>query len=148
VLTSGGTALDACLAASDVLEDDPAFDAGTGSVLNIEGAVEVDAGVMLGQDLSTGAVCAARGIRHAAALAELVRTRTPHTLLAGAGADAFADECGVPRCAPEELVTDRERAFFKANRDTYNGNVGKLMGRADGGEAATLPMCVFGYIYL
>ena len=62
-LRDGGSAVDAVQDAVQVLEDDPTFDAGTGSMLNLEGHVELDAIVVRGQDLQAGAVAAVRDVR-------------------------------------------------------------------------------------
>src|SRR3954454_24058681 len=62
VLAAGGTALDAVVAAVVVLEDDPHFNAGLGSVLTTSGTVEMDASVMTGHDLAAGAVGALAGV--------------------------------------------------------------------------------------
>ena len=67
VLAGGGSALDAVEAAARVLEDDPAFNAGRGSVLNADGVAELDAAIMDGRDRSAGAV------------AGLTRARSPIT---------------------------------------------------------------------
>ena len=55
VLEQGGPALDAVEAAVRVLEDAPIFDAGVGSVLNRDGEVELDAAIMDGRTLRSGA---------------------------------------------------------------------------------------------
>jgi len=75
VLERGGSALDAVAAAVVVLEDDPCFNAGLGSVLTEDGGVEMDASIMDGERLRAGAVAAVRGVPnpiHAA-----VRRRSP-----------------------------------------------------------------------
>jgi beta-aspartyl-peptidase (threonine type) len=64
VLAAGGAALDAAIAAVALLEDDPAFNAGLGSVLTEDGEVELDASVMSGETLAAGAVGAVRGVRN------------------------------------------------------------------------------------
>lgn len=95
VLTQGGTAVDAVVAACGVLEDAPDMNAGFGSVLTRDGHVEVDALVMRGTDLAFGAVGAVRGVRYASALARRVLTDTPHGLLVGDGAQSLAAEAGL-----------------------------------------------------
>src|SRR5262245_37516795 len=62
VLARGGSALDAVVAAVVVLEDDPHFNAGRGSLLTEEGVVEMDASLMDGAELRAGAVAAVRRV--------------------------------------------------------------------------------------
>lgn len=92
-LRQGGSALDAVQAAVEVLEDDPPFNAGTGSVLTTAGEAEMDAAVMTG-DGACGAVANLRRVRHPVAVARAVMERTDHVLLVGAGALAFARAAG------------------------------------------------------
>ncbi len=103
----------ACLAVLRVLEDEPVFDAGTGSFLNAEGEVEMDAGIMNGADLSAGAVAAIKNIRNPILVAEAVRTQSQHVLLTGAGAYNFALEQGFSHAETEELLTGREKERYK-----------------------------------
>jgi beta-aspartyl-peptidase (threonine type) len=114
VLASGGTALAAVEAATRVLEDDPLFDAGYGSYLNLDGEVEVDAILVDGRDLSFGAVAAVRHVRNPVTLARHVLTLSPHAMLAGEGAERLAREHGltvpaVDLVAPDVLRGWRER---------------------------------------
>ncbi len=69
ILTRGGTAIDAVEAAIVILEDDPTFDAGTGSHLNLEGHVQLDAILMDGASLKAGAVAAVERVRNPIRLA-------------------------------------------------------------------------------
>jgi beta-aspartyl-peptidase (threonine type) len=110
VLTAGGSALDAVVAAVRVLEDDPDFNAGTGSALTRDGTVETDAAVMSGHDQRIGAVGAVPDLGNAIALARAVLDHGEHVLLAGAAAFAFAAEVGITAAAPGTLITDRARA--------------------------------------
>jgi beta-aspartyl-peptidase (threonine type) len=74
ILLAGGSAVDAVEAAVCVLEDDPAFDAGTGSVLNDEGRVEMDACIMDGRaGLKSGGVAAVQSARNPIMLARYLR---------------------------------------------------------------------------
>jgi beta-aspartyl-peptidase (threonine type) len=93
MLAAGGSALDAVEAAVRVLEDLPQFNAGTGSVRNCEGYVEMDAAVMDGRTLALGGVGALQGARHPVSVARALLDETP-TLLVGAGARRFADALG------------------------------------------------------
>jgi beta-aspartyl-peptidase (threonine type) len=112
VLTAGGTALDAVQTAIVGLEDDPAFNAGTGAVLTADGRAQLDAGLMDGQSLGVGAVAGVERIRNPILLARHV-LHSPHVLLAGAGAEQFAGEVGLPLCDPAELVTPAQRERWR-----------------------------------
>jgi beta-aspartyl-peptidase (threonine type) len=114
VLARGGSALGAVEAAVRVMEDDPTFDAGHGSFFNAIGEVELDAIIMDGRDLNFGAVAAVQRVRHPITLARLVMTNSEHTMIAGAGAEAFARQHGVPVCPIMELLTGRELERWKA----------------------------------
>ncbi len=109
VLAAGGSALDAVERAVRALEDDPRFNAGRGSVLNRDGAVEVDASIMEGDRLQCGAVAALSRIANPVTVARRVLESQRHVLLVGDGALAFARSAGVPECDPATLVTDRQR---------------------------------------
>jgi beta-aspartyl-peptidase (threonine type) len=95
LLASGGGALDAAEAAVRVLEDDPHFNAGRGSVFTYEGVNELDAAVMQGETLAAGAVTGVTRTRNPVSLARAVMERSPHVLLSGAGADRFSAEHGL-----------------------------------------------------
>ncbi|KAG8522761.1 Isoaspartyl peptidase/L-asparaginase, partial [Galemys pyrenaicus] len=82
---------------------------GCGSVLNTEGEVEMDASIMSGKDLSTGAVSAVRCIANPIKLARLVMEKTPHCFLTGQGAAEFAANMGIPEIPAEQLVTERSK---------------------------------------
>jgi beta-aspartyl-peptidase (threonine type) len=108
VLAGGGSALDAVEAAVRVMEQDATFDAGRGSFLNREGAVEMDAVIMDGARLKAGSVAAVRNILHPVTLARMVMERTDHVLLVGEGANLFATEVGIDITPEEELLVGRE----------------------------------------
>lgn len=99
-----GLAMDAVETAVRVLEDDPSLNAGYGSVLNRDGGIELDAGVVDGETgrwAGVGAVAVANPI----SLARLVLEQTPHVLLTGAGADDLARRHGLTsldRSTPEQ----------------------------------------------
>ena len=108
VMELGGSALQAVEACASLLEDDPVFNAGCGSVLNENGKVEMDAAIMDGRDLSAGAVAAVDNIANPAQLARLVMTESEHVMLIAEGAMRFADHCGMER-VPEDYFYTTER---------------------------------------
>jgi beta-aspartyl-peptidase (threonine type) len=132
VLESGGSALDAVQAAVERLEDCPLFNAGRGSVLNTDGAVEMDAAVMWGASRDAGSVAAVTGVRHPVALARLVMEDTSHLMVAGQGAARLAEERGLELCDPDWFVTERQRDRWTAAK----GTVGAVALDGDGHLAA------------
>jgi L-asparaginase / beta-aspartyl-peptidase len=92
VLQGGGASLDAVAAAVRLLEDDPLFNAGHGAALTRDGAAELDAAIMDGQQLRAGAVASVRHVRNPIDLARRVMEKSRHVLLVGAGAEEFALE--------------------------------------------------------
>lgn len=109
----GGTVLDAVETAVKYLEDNEHFNAGRGSVLNADGHVEMDASIMVGADLSAGAVTVLQDVQHPISVARMVMERTSHVLLAGEGAKKFAQSQSVPILAHGALVTDETRKDLK-----------------------------------
>ena len=87
ILESGGTSLDAVEQVIRFFEDDTLFNAGKGAVFTSEGTHELDASIMSGIDLSTGAVAGVKIIKNPISLSRLVMEKTPHVLFAGEGAD-------------------------------------------------------------
>ncbi|XP_045192444.2 isoaspartyl peptidase/L-asparaginase-like [Mercenaria mercenaria] len=119
VLTKGGSALDAVQAAICVLEDNPAFDAGTGSPLTSEGDIEMDAVIMDGRTLNTGAVAAVKNVKNPIVLARMVMDQTQHCLLVGQGANKFADEQNVPKEPNENLITEENKEKLEKYKNSY-----------------------------
>jgi beta-aspartyl-peptidase (threonine type) len=95
VLQDGGTSLDAVTRAVVLLEDNPLFNAGRGSVFTLDGRNELDASIMEGRTLKAGAVCGLTRIRNPVELARAVMERSGHVMLAGAGAEEFAASQGI-----------------------------------------------------
>jgi beta-aspartyl-peptidase (threonine type) len=113
-LASGMKPLDVVVSALAVLEDDPTFDAGTGSFLDEDGRVQLDAAVMEGCDLRVGAVAAVGRFRNPAAIALAVMEKTEHVLLIGEGAERFALAAGFEPVDPRSLVHPREYEGYEA----------------------------------
>jgi beta-aspartyl-peptidase (threonine type) len=110
ILELGGSALQAVEACASLLEDDPIFNAGCGSVLNEDGKVEMDAAIMDGRDLSAGAVAAVDNIANPIQLARLVMTESEHVMLIAEGAMRFADHCGMKH-VPESYFLTPDRVI-------------------------------------
>jgi beta-aspartyl-peptidase (threonine type) len=95
ILNRREAALDAVEAAVRVLEEDPCFNAGRGSVLTASGCIELDAAVMDGRTRRAGAVSGLRTTRAPISLARLLLEKGPHVFLSGHGADDFARDAGL-----------------------------------------------------
>src|SRR6266404_3164947 len=120
LLAGGGSALDAVEAAIMVLEDDPVFDAGYGSPLNLDGKVECDAIVMNGATLRAGAAAGLHRLKNPIRLARKILESCPHMMLVADGAERFAKDSGLALCDPEELVSPAEReAYLRCREDEH-----------------------------
>lgn len=133
ILAGGGSALDAVEAAVRVLEDDPHFNAGRGSVFSAEGINELDAAIMEGTTREAGAVSAVTKAKHPVALARAVMEQSPHVMLTAAGADRFGAEHGLEQAAPAWFHTDERwrqyeelRAGGTFDADLKYGTVGAV----------------------
>ncbi len=144
VLDAGGPSIDAVVAAVQVLEGDPLFNAGRGAVVAASGQHELDASVMDGRDLRAGAVTGVRHVRSPIALARLVMERSPHVMLAGAGAEEFALEQGLAPVPNTHFATERRRrelerflqGEIEAGRESLMGTVGAVARDISGDLAA------------
>ena len=123
ILQSGGSALDAVQAAILVLEDSPRFNAGKGAVFNAKGGHELDASIMEGHTRRAGAVAGVTTVRNPITLARAVMEHSVHVMLAGDGAEAFADtRSEIARVPNDWFDTDhRRRALEKAQREERGG---------------------------
>lgn len=110
VLRDGGPALDAVERAVTILEDDPAYNAGTGGVLTEAGTLEHDASIMEGASLRAGAVSALAGFRNPIAVARAVLEDGRHAFYTAEGAARFAESRGIPRLDAALLITEEARA--------------------------------------
>jgi beta-aspartyl-peptidase (threonine type) len=116
LLAAGGHALDAVEAAVRMLEDDPLFNAGRGSVLTFDGHNRLDAAIMEGQTRKAGAVAGISATRNPISLARAVMEKSPHVMLGAAGADLFSREQGLEQAGPEWLETPQRRAQYEERK--------------------------------
>ncbi|RMF43997.1 MAG: isoaspartyl peptidase/L-asparaginase [Planctomycetota bacterium] len=126
LLKSGQAAVDVVEAVVATLEDDPTFNAGRGAVLNAQGQHELDASIMDGSDLQCGAVAAIHTTKNPIRLARRVMTDTPHVLLVGAGADAFARSIGLEQADASYFQTPRRKSEWERWRRQGQSRQGRL----------------------
>jgi L-asparaginase / beta-aspartyl-peptidase len=155
-LASGGSSLDAVLAAVVILEDSPEFNAGKGAVYTHEATHELDAAIMDGRTMRAGAVAGLKHIKNPILLARLIMEKSPHVMMVGEGAEAFAREQDGIELVPEtyfdtdfrrqqlERAVEAERARHDAvlaprsgpDGTTYFGTVGAVALDRQGNLAA------------
>jgi L-asparaginase / beta-aspartyl-peptidase len=146
---AGMSALDLVTRAVTLLEDNPLFNAGKGSVLNAEGKVECDASIADGQTLNAGSVICVDGIKNPILLARSVMEESPHVMLTGGGAMEFAREQGFEIVSQDYFITEHRTKQLidakKADRIVLDhsdieekklGPVGAVAIDADGNLAA------------
>jgi beta-aspartyl-peptidase (threonine type) len=104
VLERGGKSIDAVIASIRVLEDNPLFNAGRGSVFTAEGKNEMDASIMDGSNLMAGSVAGVTTIRNPITAANAVMTKSEHVMLIAQGAEKFASEQGLEMVDPSYFV--------------------------------------------
>lgn len=145
ILADGGTSLDAVKAAIIVLENDPNFNAGKGSVFTYKGRNEMDASIMDGRTRDAGAVAGVTTTKNPILLAEKVMTDSPHVMLSREGANEFSRENGLEQVDPDYFATPHrwnQLERLKANKlgwydvDLKYGTVGAVAVDSEGNVAA------------
>ena len=122
ILEKGGSSLDAVEAAVRVLEDDPHFNAGKGAVFTEAGTNELDASIMEGKTLKAGAVASVKHIKNPISLARMVMEKSPHVMMDGAGAEAFAKQNGVELVDQKYFYTEeRWQALQRVKEEQKKG---------------------------
>ena len=148
ILEKGGQSLDAVEQVIRYLEDDSLFNAGRGAVFTSEGKNELDASIMDGRDLSTGAVAGVTIIKNPISLARLVMEKTPHVLFAGSGADELGRKLGAEIVDPSYFFVYERYEELKKMIDKSKGTVGCVAidqfgniaaGTSTGGRTGKMP---------
>src|SRR4029453_10088113 len=145
-LSEVGSSLDAVQASIVILEDSPLFNAGKGAVFTHEGTNELDASIMDGGTMKAGAVAGLKHIKNPIRLARLVMEKSPHVMMAGEGAEAFAKEQGGIEFVDQKyFYTDRAWKALQdalaaekkaAPADDHHGTVGAVALDQQGNLAA------------
>ena len=117
MLESGMDALEAVTIAVEMMENEPLFNAGIGSVIAADGSVTMDASIMRGSDSAAGSVVNVTKIRHPIRAAKIVLDNNWPVMLNGAAADEFAINNGVEEVSQEWLITDLRKAQWQKWKD-------------------------------
>ncbi len=136
ILAEGGSSLDAVTEAVRRLEDSPHFNAGRGAVFTAEAQNELDASIMLGTTGAAGAVAGVQGIRNPVLAARAVMERSPHVMLSGRGAEAFARDAGLVFMPLEWFHTERRRRALETLRQDTASSVVPVPARGTVGAVA------------
>ncbi|RUO73827.1 isoaspartyl peptidase/L-asparaginase [Pseudidiomarina sediminum] len=123
ILAAGGSSMDAVVAAVQVLEDSPLFNAGRGAVYTYDGEHELDASIMNGATGEAGAVAGVKTVKSPIELARSVMENSVHVMLSGEGAEAFA---------AEQQLALVENSYFNTERRYQQLQTAKeKLGKAD-----------------
>jgi beta-aspartyl-peptidase (threonine type) len=126
LLERNGSALDAVVEAVRILEADPNCNAGTGGVLTAQGSLELDASIMDGATLRSGAVGALPPFEHPVEIARAVLEDGRYHLLTGEGAAEFARARGFVPADPESMITERRRKELREGVHSTGNTVGAV----------------------
>jgi len=126
VLSRQGSALDAVEAGIVAMEDNPVFNAGRGSTLNLVGEIETDAAIMDGRTLQGAGVALLRDIKNPIKVARIVMDKTDHVLIAGAAARQLALAGGLAKS--DLRVSKRVKAWKEGLHKLKNNKVQYLSG--------------------
>jgi beta-aspartyl-peptidase (threonine type) len=127
ILEKGGTSLDAVESVVKFFEDNERFNAGKGAVYTSDGTHELDASIMDGKDLSSGAVTVVKYIKNPIIMARLVMEKTQHILFAGEGADELAKKFNletVPNSYFDTKIRYEQWQKYKNENGEEHGTVG------------------------
>ena len=118
ILKNGGSSLDAVQKTINVMEDSPLFNAGKGAVFTNAGTNEHDASIMDGKTLNAGASAGTTIVKNPITLARTVMDHSPHVMLSGNGANAFAKEQGLQIVNPDYFYTEKRHKSLEKIKET------------------------------
>jgi beta-aspartyl-peptidase (threonine type) len=140
VLKEGGDAALSVVKAVMMMEDSSVFNAGTGSVPNLSGDVEMDASVATSEG-NFGAVASIKNVRNPVRIAYEVSDKTKHLILAGEGATLFAKNRGYKNYNPE---TEEMKALFSEKKNCSSEEIEKLQKQYSNETVGAIAIDVFG----
>lgn len=118
ILEKGGSSLDAVVAAVQVMEESPLFNAGKGAVFTNDGKNELDAAIMNGKNRNAGAVAGISTVKSPIAAARAVMENSPHVMMVGRGAEKFAKEQKLEIVDPSYFYTKKRYQQLQRIKDT------------------------------
>ncbi len=137
ILEKGGSSCDAVMEAITEMEDSPLFNAGRGAVLTAQGYTELDASIMDGSTGNAGAIAGASHIKNPVVAAYRVMTHSPHVMVSGDGAEAFAESQDIEMADSAYFLTPRRKEQLKeVLKDKKFGTVGAVALDANGNICA------------
>ena len=107
ILQNGGTSIEAVKTTINIMEDSPLFNAGKGAVFTNEGTNELDASIMDGKSLNSGAVAGVMHVKNPIDAAIEVMENSPHVMMTGKGAEAFTESRGIELVDPKYFYTEK-----------------------------------------
>ncbi|MCO4797578.1 MAG: isoaspartyl peptidase/L-asparaginase [Colwelliaceae bacterium] len=117
LLSQGKSSQKAIIAAIQIMEASPLFNAGKGAVYTFEGEHELDASIMNGETLNAGAVSGVKTVQSPIALAEKVMEESVHVMLSGEGAENFAKKVGLKEVENSYFNTERRyKSLLRAKK--------------------------------
>ncbi|GAA5026828.1 isoaspartyl peptidase/L-asparaginase [Marivirga lumbricoides] len=128
VLENGEPASKAVIAAIQIMEESPLFNAGRGSVFTSAGTNEMDAAIMKGESRDAGAVAGLTKVKSPISAALAVMENSPHVMMTGPGAEQFAKEQGLEIVDPSYFfIQNRYDALQRVKqKETENGTAAAL----------------------
>lgn len=123
VLAQGGSAIDAVETALRYLEDSPLFNAGRGSAFTDKGTHEMDAAIMCGRTLRSGAIAAVKHIKNPITLARSVMEFGRHLYLVAHGAEEFAQRMNMERMPEDYFYAEHKYVQWKEIADQQKAGI-------------------------
>jgi len=124
ILENGGSSVDAVEAAIIILEDNPLFNAGRGSVYTSEERQEMDASIMTGKDNEAGAVSSVTNVKNPISLARYVMEETPHVMFTSSGAEKLARDNNIEQVEQSYFANPDRLKSLKRAQENKKGTVG------------------------
>nr|MDJ0511244.1 isoaspartyl peptidase/L-asparaginase [Crocosphaera sp.] len=132
LLNDGGTAVDAVVKGCQLLENEPSFNAGTGSVLQSDGQIRMSASLMEGFNQTFSGVINICRVKNPINLAKYLQDESDR-ILSDMGAMELARELNIPIYDP--LTEFRAKEWIEEWKEDFQSNMGRLFASTESNEA-------------